>query len=856
MKRFCLLLLCGFCCRFVPRGAQTGILISIHGKVVDAKTREALPYASVQFNNDPNGARTDIDGNFLIETSKKPKTLKVSYVGYKTREIELQNGLKQELNIELTENQLDIKEVTIRPDKYRRKNNPAIDLIEEVFKHKDQNRKEGLDYYRYDAYEKLEFNINAINNKFRKRWYFHKFQFIFDHVDTNRVNNKVALPFYLRERILQVRYRRDPKSRKEFLRGETQTVLDDDYNVDEDGVSAYLTNLYQDVDIYEGAIPLLTTEFIGPLSGAATAFYRFYIVDTVELNGHKYADIFFAPKNKSDLAFMGNLLVALDSTYAVRRVEMGISRDINLNWVTDLHIEQEYDFAGTGANRRLMLVKDAITMDFNILKNADGRSFLAKKSVSYKNYALNEPLPDSLFHSNTILQRDTGNVTHRSVNYWVQNRHFALNLHEKGIGDMIDSIQKVRAFRVAVEIMSVLGSGYKKLGWLELGPLPSAYSFNGVEGHRLRVGGRTNAKLFKNMILEGYVAYGTQDLRWKGFGAVTYAFGQNRPRIYPNNQLILSYQHDLRVPGLDIANWQPDNFLLSFQRGINNKMVFYNTLHAEYDREYRTGFSYALTAQRRDLPAAGILQYQLEDPNAPGGRKTTPTSVEAGFGLRYAPNQKFYQGKTYRLPMLNKFPVFSLSYRMGIKGIAGSQFNYQRISAKVVKTFFVAPFGRSEWTLEATRLFGALPYPLLEIPRANQSYAFDWYSYSLMNFLEFVGDRSVSLLIHHNLNGFILNKIPLVKKLQLREVASLKLLYGGLSARNRPSSENQLLRFPTDAAGNPTTYTLGRLPYAEFSVGVANIFKILRIDYVQRVTYLNLPNVSRWGLRVSFQTVF
>jgi hypothetical protein len=240
----------------------------------------------------------------------------------------------------------------------------------------------------------------------------------------------------------------------------------------------------------------------------------------------------------------------------------------------------------------------------------------------------------------------------------------------------------------------------------------------------------------------------------------------------------------------------------------------------------------------------------------PGAKNTTPTTMEAGFGLRFAPNEKFYQGRTYRLPMLTKFPVFSLSYRMGIKGIAGSQYNYQRISAKVRKTFFVAPFGRSEWTLEATQLFGALPYPLLEIPRANQSYAFDWYSYSLMNFLEFVGDRSASLIVHHNLNGFILNKIPIIKKLQLREVASVKVLYGGLSNRNRPSSENQLLRLPTDAAGNPTTFTLGRLPYAEFSVGVANVFKMLRIDYVQRLTYLNQPNVSRWGIRMSFQTGF
>lgn len=851
-----MLLLCGWCCRFVPLGAQTGSVISVHGKVLDAKTHAPLPYASVQFSNDPNGARTDIDGNFFLETHNSAKTLKISYIGYKTQEIKLQQGLKQEILIELVENQVDIKEVTIRPDKYRRKNNPAIDLIEEVFKHKDQNRKEGLDYYRYDAYEKLEFNINGINDKFRRRWYFKKFQFIFDHVDTNRVNNKVALPFYLRERILQVRYRRDPKARKEFLMGETQTVLDDDYDVDQDGVSAYLTNLYQDVDIYEGTIPLLTTEFIGPLSGAATAFYRFYIVDTVELNGAKYADVFFAPKNKSDLAFMGNLLVALDSTYAVRRVEMGISRDINLNWVTDLHIEQEYDFAGTGTKRRLMLVKDAITMDFNIFKKADGRSFLAKKSVSYKNYALNDPLPDSLFRTKTILQRDTGDVKHRSDQFWVQNRHFARNAHEIAIEDMIDSIQRVRAFRNAVQFMTVVGTGYKKFGWLELGPLLSTYSFNGVEGHRFRLGGRTNAKLSKNMLLEGYMAYGTQDLSWKGLGSITYAFGQNKPRTFPNNQLVLSYQRDLRVPGLDIANWQSDNFLLSFQRGVNNKMVFYNTLRTEYLREFQNGFSYALTAQHRNLPAAGILQYQLEDPDMPGARNTTPTTMEAGFGLRFAPNEKFYQGRTYRLPMLTKFPVFSLSYRMGIKGIAGSQYNYQRISGKVRKTFFVAPFGRSEWTLEATQLFGALPYPLLEIPRANQSYAFDWYSYSLMNFLEFVGDRSASLIVHHNLNGFILNKIPIIKKLQLREVASVKVLYGGLSKRNRPSSENQLLRLPTDAAGNPTTFTLGRLPYTEFSVGVANIFKMLRIDYVQRLTYLNQPNVSRWGVRMSFQTGF
>ncbi|MBU6341132.1 MAG: carboxypeptidase-like regulatory domain-containing protein [Bacteroidetes bacterium] len=828
-------------------------MLSIHGKVRDAQTKEGLPYATVQLDNDPNSTRTDIDGNFFLESGRNPKKIRISYVGYSTREVVLGKSPKQELQIDLEEKQFDIKEVTIRPGKYSRKNNPAVDLIEEVFKHKNLNRKEGLDYYQYDAYEKLEFNVNGINDRFRKRWYLRKFQFIFDHVDTNKVDQKVALPFYLRERILQVRYRRNPKSHKELLQGERQTVLNPNYDVDEDGISAYLNNLYQEVDIYEGTIPLLTTEFIGPLSGIAPTFYRFYITDTVEMDGRKYADVFFAPKNKNDLAFMGNLLVALDSSFAVKRVEMGISKNINLNFVTNLHIEQEYEFIGTENKRRLMLSKDAVTMDFNIWKNADGRSFLAKKSVSYKNYSLNAPLPDSIFGGKTILQLDTGTVKRRPTDFWLQKRHAPLNEHELAIGAMIDSIQRVRAFKNAVGIMRVLGTGYQKLGWFELGPLSSLYSFNGVEGNRFRLGGRTNAKLTKNMILEGYLAFGSQDLAWKGSGSITYAFGQARPRRFPFNQLLLSYQRDLRVPGQDIANWQPDNFLLSFQRGVNNKMVFFNTLRLEYDKEFRNGLSFAITAQHRNLPAAGVLQYTSAEPGLPNATLRTPEVFETGFGLRFAPNEKFYQGKTYRLPMLTKFPVFSLSFRMGIKGLAGSAYNYQRLSGKVKKTFFVAPFGRTEMTLEATRIFGSLPYPMLEIPRANQSYTFDWNSYNLMNFLEFVNDRYASVLIHHNLNGFILNKIPLLKTLDLREVFSFKLLYGGLSAQNQPDKNKNLPLFPKDASGNASTFTMGRQPYAEFSVGISNIFKVLRVDYVQRLNYLNLPNVSNWGIRFSFQ---
>ena len=342
-------------------------ITSIHGKVVDSRTNEPLPYASVQLPEAKVGTRTDISGNFLLETNRPATQLRISYVGYTTQNLDVQPGARNEITVRLTDETVSLREIEVRPDKYRRRNNPAVDLIGQVFAHKDQNRKEGLDYYNYEAYEKLQFDLNNLSDKFRQRRSLRKFQFVFANVDTNQVNGKVALPVYLRERLLNVYYRRDPQAEKEFITAEQQTGLKG--YLDEEGISTYLNSLYQSVDIYDANISLLTTQFVGPLSALAPTMYRFYIMDTVEYQGTRCADVFFAPRNKSDLAFVGNLLVALDSTYAVRKVQMGISHDINLNWVSDLHLEQDFDFFGQGESRRLMLTKDEITMDFQLVRS-------------------------------------------------------------------------------------------------------------------------------------------------------------------------------------------------------------------------------------------------------------------------------------------------------------------------------------------------------------------------------------------------------------------------------------------------------------------------------------------------------
>ncbi len=827
---------------------------SIHGKVVDARTNEPLPYASVQLPEAKVGARTDLSGYFLLETTQSASQLRVSYVGYTTQNVTVQASQSNEITVRLVDESVSLREIEIRPDKYRRKNNPAVDLIGQVFAHREENRKEGLDYYNYEAYEKLQFDLNNVTDKFRKRRTLRKFQFVFENVDTNQVNGKVALPVYLRERLMNVYYRKDPKSEKEFITAEQQTGLKG--YLDEDGISAYLNSLYQNVDIYDQNISLLTTQFVGPLSALAPTMYRFYIVDTVDYQGIQCADVFFAPRNKSDLAFVGNMLVALDSTYAVRKVQMGLSKDVNLNWVSDLHLEQDFDFFGEGDARRLMLTKDDISMDFQLVRSEKRQSVLGHKSVSYRNYILNQPLPDSLFRTKTITVTDE-KVTQRGAGFWLEHRHEGLSKRELGIYRMVDSIQNVPAFKRSMNVAVFLLAGYKSFGIFDVGPVNTFYSFNDVEGLRLRVGGRTNTKFIKNLFLEGYAAYGFKDQRWKYYGGVTYAFQQKKPGIFPMNQMTLAVQSDVQIPGESLQFVQEDNFLLSFKRGVNDKMLYNCSARLDYVREMRRGLSYTLSFQRVRKAPGGTILFDYKTLGSETVQYLPEINLsDVGFSLRFAPNEKFYQGKTYRIPIPNKYPIMQVSFRAGAKGLLGSDFDYQTLTAKVNKIFYIAPFGYSDWTLEGGRVFGQVPYPLLEIHRANQTFSYQLQAYNLMNFLEFASDKYVALNIQHNFNGFFFNKVPLLRRLKWREVLSFKGLYGGLDKKNRPTDTNGLLRFPVDDKGRTVTQTLESQPYIEASVGIANIFRIFRVDYVRRMTYTDLPGVSKWGIRARFKFDF
>jgi hypothetical protein len=839
---------------------------TVHGQVTDLKTKETMPYVNVQFEGTTIGATSDIEGNYFIETTEPVTKLKVSYVGYQAQTLDIVRGKDNIINVALSDATSDLKVVEIKAGGYTNRENPAVLLIRKVIANKKNNRKEALDYYSVNRYDKVEFSLNNITSEYRGKKMFKKFQFIFENVDTNKASGKVNLPIMIKETVIDEYYRKSPKSDKQFVRGEQISGLKSYLNMD--GISDYIASLYQDINIYDDAISLATVEFVSPLSPLSPQIYRFYIQDTSIIKNTQMVHLYFAPRNKTDRAFQGHMWVALDSTYAVRKIELGIPKDVNLNWVNELQLAQEYDWFQTPQfGRSLMLTKDESIMDFGFFAGKSGRTILGKRVSSYKDYQLNKPIPDSFFPTGAdkIYEDSTKK---KDAKFWIENRHDTLTKLESGIYKMIDSIQEVPQFRRFMDVAVLLLQGYKDLGGFELGPWNTLYSYNPIEGWRGRIGGRTTDRFSERFLLDCYAQYGFRSERWNYYAGWLTSVGKATPLDFPMHQFKVWIQRDSKIPGQELQFINEDNILLSIKRGENNRLIYQDVFGLEYQREFRSGFSYLSSVRNVRQSPAGTLRFDYL-----GGSDTMTTNysqpilnvTQFNLSLRYAPNEKFYQGKRFRAPILTKYPMYDLKYTTGIKGISGGNYDYHQLTARFEKIFYVSPVGQSDLIIEAGKIWGQVPYPLLAIHRANQTYSYQWESYNLMNFLEFNSDKYVSLNLTHYFQGLFFNKIPLLKKLKLREVITCKALWGSLEDKNNPNvttptAQNGLFKFATNEAGETITHTLNEGPYIEASAGIMNIFKFFRLDYVQRFNYLSHPNdhskIEKWGLRVRIKFDF
>lgn len=836
ITRITLLLFCVFTVAQVNAQDQT----IIRGRVLDAKTKQPLPFVDVVLKGTYVGVSTDLDGQYFIQTRNPSDTIQVSFIGYKTLEERIIRETRQEMNFYMEEEGLQLESVTIVAEKgrYRKKGNPAVELMRKVIENRDRNKMEAQDFYSYERHEKLELDLNNITDEFKDRKAFENFEFLWSYLDTSTVNGRIYLPVYIREILSTVHYRKDPQVKKEVRDAVKMTNFDE--ALDLESITSAIDLLYQDVDLYENSIKLLDNDFLSPMAPWALNYYRFYILDTSYVNNKSAIHMAFIPRNKSFIGFTGDLYISNDDRYTLLKAVLGITKDISMNFVRDIKVVQEFD----ERDSIYILTKDEITLDMALAKG--GMGIYASRYNIYTDHDFGPPKDDSVFdYTEEVTTLD--DAYDKGQEYWQKNRLEELTQKQQGIYNMIDSLREVPAYRKFVYWTKVISTGYFPLGTLDLGKISSMYTYNPTEGSRFRLGLETSHDLTQRWQVRSYVAYGTRDKRIKYNGSVKYSFNEDY-RKNPRHFLYGAYQHDVIFPGLKLEFIDEANALTSIRRGQANQMLFVDAWNIDYVNESGVGF-FKLGLEQRQRKPYGTLEFftnqDLDDDGILDSVEDVTTS-EISLALEYSPNTKFIQQREMRTPIKSNHPRFQLSYRAGLKTFLGGDYNYHNVSLQIKKRVPFSVLGRSEIQFEVGRVFGeGLPFVLLYIPQSNQAYSFQPTSFNTMNFIEFVTDKYVRLNVQHFFDGYIFNRIPLLKKLKLKEAISFKGIYGGLDDANDPRINNDLLQFNADENGNPLTAPFDpRTPFIEWGVGVYNIFRFLRFDVIKRVNYLDRPNIE------------
>ncbi len=820
---------------------------AIRGRVTDAATKEGIPGATVVLLGTDRGTSTDSSGNYVITPTGQPNALQFTALGYKTLTQRLGADTPQTVDVELEEDFRSLEEVVVSgKGTYRNRDNPAVALIRKVIAHKDVNRLARFDHVSFEAYEKIMMAVSNVPKFVANNALTRGYRFAFENVDTSLVPGRSLLPIYLEETLSKQYRRLSPKASKTVVTAHKKTELDGRY-VNNENIQTYFNFIYTDVDIYENNILILNKPFLSPTADAAPLFYKFFITDTISTAEGQFIELSFVPRNETDRLFSGRLHVTLDGNYGISRADLRIDHRANLNWVNDLTLALRFQRHTNGI---YLPAYSDIKINFG-LQGSDGGAF-GQRTLVYSDYDTETLVPATTYSGQRITK--AVGADGRSSVYWDSMRPLALTTVEAKTYANLDSLQDNRSFQRTLKLGYLLSQSYINAGPVEFGPVEHLYSFNDLEGNRIRMSGRTTRSLSENLYAEAYTAYGTADKQWKFYGSLAHTLNRRRLGEYPAHYIQLTYQHDAREPGQLLGFRNGDSFIRSFRSDKQDKWSYFDVWKLSHVIEFGNHLMLqtSLVAQQED-PTANL--FFITAASNPDTVRTLRTS-ELVLDLRWAPHEAFFQRNLERTPIANEHPIFSLRYHMGLKGPLGGEYNYHALRLGISKRFFLSQLGLADVNLTSGRVFGTVPFPLLDIPYASRSYALAQDAYALMNDLEFVNDQYIKLHVEHRLHGFILNKVPLLKRLKIREVVGFKLLYGSVRPENRPENNAAVYLFPTDGDGNRTTFTMGRRPYMEASAGLENILNVLRVEYVRRLSYLNHPDIDKGGIRFSVKVDF
>lgn len=852
IKSFLLFLLLGCC---ISVSAQ-----NIQGVVTDSLTNEPIPYLSVFYEGKGVGSITDNDGNYKVETRKGWNKLTFSAVGYVTKVVNIIPGVTKNLNVRMRPDDIMLDEVVVKPkrEKYSRKNNPAVELMKKVIAHKKNNKLSENDYYQYNKYQKITMSLNDVTPEMLEKGMYKKMPFLKDQIELCEETNKFILPISVDETASQKIYRKHPKSEKTIIKGMSSTGVNELFATG-DMLSTVLKDVFTDVNIYDNDIRLLQYPFISPISSSdAISFYKFYIMDTTFVDKDKCFHLTFVPNNSQDFGFTGHLYVLADSSYTVKKCTMNLPKKSGVNFVDNMDIIQEFEQLPNG---EWVLKTDDMIVEMTLMKIMQG--FQIRRTTRYSDYAFDE-LPQQLFKRKGAEIKEADAMM-RGDDFWNQYRPVPLTQTESSMDMLVKRLEQMPGFKYVIFVLKAFIENFVETGTKEhpskvdIGPVNTMISNNYIDGLRLRMSAQTTANLNPHLFFKGYYAYGFKDHRSKYMGEVEYSFNKKEylPREFPKNSITFSYQYDVMSPTDKFLKTDKDNVFVSFKTSTVDQMSYVRNIALKYENETQFGLKTTVEVKHStDEPTGGLAYITNDD------QKTLVPEIqtmEASLAFRYAPGETFVNTKQRRIPVSFDAPVFTLSHTAGFKGVLGGEYNYNLTEIGLYKRFWFSSWGKIDMFGKGGAQWNKVPFPLLIMPAANLSYILQRETFNLINNMEFLNDRYASLDVSWDLNGKIFNRIPLLKKLKWREAIGFKMLYGHLTDKNNPMKhpgDSELFLFPT-RDGRPTSFVMDpKTPYMECSVGIHNIFKILHIDYVRRLNYLDHPDANKWGVRFMVMMTF
>lgn len=802
-----------------------------------------IPFANVLFKGSTQGTITNEDGKFYLESDENWETLIISFVGFEMLEIPLTKRVNYDLKYILKEEASSLDEVVIVTGKQSKKasENPAIRILKKIWERKRHNGLSQFKQYEYDQYEKVEFDLNTIDSALIKSKLFKGMEFVFEEVDTSNVTGKTYLPIFLNESVKKISGDNTINKEREDLLGNKNSGFSNNQVIID-----FIDDLYSEYNVYDNYLKFFDKSFVSPLSRTGIQTYNYVLSDSAYIGDKWCYNIIYYPRRKNELTFKGDFWVN-DSTYAIKEINLQASKSANINWVKEIYIEQEFEVLNDSV---FLIERDYFLSDFAFNKKEMSRGVYGKRTTIYDNYKFDQPKnPD--FYDKDVYHYDA-DVYNREDDFWETNRLEALNKDEKGVYKMLDTLKTVKKFKRLYNIGSILASGYIEFPSIKFdyGPIFSTFGYNEVEGVRIRTGGRTYFGQNDLWRLEGFLAYGFKDDKVKhGISGKWLLDKRSRFTIFGGHrrdieQIGASLTSSSDVLGRSLAS------SAVIGTSTNDKLSNINLTSFGFSVEPLRNFEIRMDGSVRKLSSASpTFSLDYNDPNSPTGISSEIQQYESRLSLSYYPKRQMTGFGVERRNKNDNFATLFAQVSQGYRNLFNSDFDYTKVQFSYIQPWQLGGFGRLTTSVELGKTFGEVPLGLLSVVPGNQSYFSIYNTFPQLDFYEFVTDTYSSLHIEHNFNGRIFSRIPFLKKYNLRAIAGIRGVWGELS------DENIALNTTNNPVQIPLVAPDSRI-YYEYSFGIANIFKVLRLDFNFRGNYLDRPNARPFGVTGSFGFYF